>query len=120
MIMQRGVQTNGLLWQTPSLALTAQAFLLTVSLGGDTFRPIRVVDRDRGRVARVGGAFAENPVDDGELYALAERRLGAAAAESDVLDRAEDNTRGMLTSLAQSLGVDEVTVEFEAAPAAAR
>ena len=43
MIMQRGVQTNGLLWQTPSLALTAQAFLLTVSLAGDTFRPIRVV-----------------------------------------------------------------------------
>jgi hypothetical protein len=43
MIMQRGLQTNGLLWQTPSLALTAQAFLLTVSLGGDTARPIRIV-----------------------------------------------------------------------------
>jgi hypothetical protein len=43
MIMQRGVQTNGLLWQTPSLALTAQAFLLTISLGGDTIRPIRIV-----------------------------------------------------------------------------
>ena len=76
----------------------------------------RVVDRDRGLVERVGGAFAENPIDDSELYALAERRLGAAAAESDVLDRAEENTRDMLTGLAQSLGVDEVTVEFEAAP----
>jgi hypothetical protein len=43
MIMQRGLQTNGLLWQTPSLALTAQAFLLTISLGGDTIRPIRIV-----------------------------------------------------------------------------
>jgi hypothetical protein len=80
----------------------------------------RVVDRDRGLVERVGGAFAENPIDDGERYALAERRLGAAAAESDVLDRAEDNTRAMLTSLARSLGVDEVTVEFEAPPGAAR
>jgi hypothetical protein len=74
----------------------------------------RVVDRDRGLVERIGGAFAENPIDDSELYALAERRLGAAAAESDVLDRAEENTRDMLTGLAQSLGVDEVTVEFEA------
>ncbi len=79
----------------------------------------RVVDRDRGLVERVGSAFAENPVDDSELYALAERRLAAAAADSDVLDRAEDNTREMLTTLAQSLGVDEVTVEFEAPAGAA-
>jgi hypothetical protein len=43
MIMQRGLQTNALLWQTPSLALTAQAFLLTISLGADTIRPIRIV-----------------------------------------------------------------------------
>jgi hypothetical protein len=43
MIMQRGLQTNGLLWQTPSLALTAQAFLLTLSLGDATMRPIRIV-----------------------------------------------------------------------------
>jgi hypothetical protein len=43
MIMQRGLQTNALLWQTPSLALTAQAFLLTLSLGSGTIRPIRIV-----------------------------------------------------------------------------
>ena len=49
----------------------------------------RVVDRDRGLVERLGGAFAEDPTDDSELYALAERRLGAAAAESDLLERAE-------------------------------
>jgi hypothetical protein len=73
----------------------------------------RVVDRDRGLVERVGGAFAENPIDDSDLYALAERRLGAAAAESDVLDRAEANTRDMLTTLATSLGVERVTVDFE-------
>ena len=74
----------------------------------------RVVDRDRGLVERVGSAFAENPSDDSELYALAERQLTAAAAESDVLDRAEDNTRRMLTTLGQALGVEEVSVEFEA------
>jgi len=76
----------------------------------------RVVDRDRGLVERIGGAIGENPTDDSELYALAERRLATAAAESDVLERAETNTRAMLTTLASSLGVDEVTVEFEEAP----
>jgi hypothetical protein len=73
----------------------------------------RVVDRDRGLVERIGDAFSENPNDDSDLYSLAERRLSAAAADSDVLDRAETNTRDMLTSLAQSLGVERVTVDFE-------
>jgi hypothetical protein len=73
----------------------------------------RVVDRDRGLVQRVGAAIGENPSDDSELYALAERRLATAAADSDVLERAETNTRDMLTTLAKSLGVETVTVEFE-------
>jgi hypothetical protein len=73
----------------------------------------RVVDRDRGLFERVGGAFLENPTDDSELYALAEQRIGAAATESDLLDRAEVNTRDMLTTLAMSLGVERVTVDFE-------
>ncbi|CCG01935.1 DUF4230 domain-containing protein [Blastococcus saxobsidens] len=76
----------------------------------------RVLDRDRGALDRVGAVFAENPSDDGELYALAERRLAVAAAESDLLDRAERNTRAMLTGLARSLGVDRVDVRFEPAP----
>jgi hypothetical protein len=73
----------------------------------------RVLDRDRGMVERLGDAIGENPSDDSELYALAERRLAAAAAQSDVLDRAEANTRDMLTTLAMSLGVERVTVDFE-------
>ena len=73
----------------------------------------RVVDRDRGLVERLGGAFLENPTDDSDLYALAERRIGAAAADSDLLQRAEANTRDMLTALATSLGVERVTVDFE-------
>lgn len=73
----------------------------------------RVVDRDRGLVERVGGALNENPTDDSRLYAVAERRLADAAADSDVLERAETNTRSMLGTLARSLGVDDVTVEFE-------
>lgn len=73
----------------------------------------RVLDRDRGLVERVGDAVGDNPVDDTELYALAEDRLGAAAAASDLRERAEDNTRAMLTGLAGSLGVEDVEVTFE-------
>jgi hypothetical protein len=73
----------------------------------------RVVDRDRGLVERIGSALSENPTDDSDLYALAERRIGAAAADSDLLERAETNTRNMLTALATSLGVEQVTVDFE-------
>ncbi len=73
----------------------------------------RVLDRDRGLVERVGDAFGDNPVDDSELYALAEDRLSAAAAGSDLRERAETNTAAMLTGLARSLGVDEVDVRFD-------
>ncbi len=73
----------------------------------------RVLDRDRGLVERVGDALGDNPVDDSELYALAEDRLAAAAAVSDLRERAEVNTRDMLTGLARSLGVQQVEVTFD-------
>ena len=73
----------------------------------------RVLDRDRGLVERVGDALGDDPVDDTALYGLAEDRLAAAAAASDLRERAEDNTRDMLTGLARSLGVDRVEVTFE-------
>jgi len=73
----------------------------------------RVLDRDRGLVERIGDAVGDDPVDDSALYAEAEDRLTAAAASSDLRERAATNTRAMLTGLAESLGVDEVEVRFE-------
>ncbi|MGY1607293.1 MULTISPECIES: DUF4230 domain-containing protein [unclassified Geodermatophilus] len=78
----------------------------------------RVLDRDRGLVERLGDALADDPTDESALFALAEDRLESAAAESDLGERAEANTRDMLTTLAGSLGVDSVTVTFEPAPSA--
>ena len=40
--------------------------------------------------------------------------LAAAAAHSDLRQRAEANTRDMLTGLARSLGVEDVEVAFAA------
>jgi hypothetical protein len=76
----------------------------------------RVLDRDRGILDRVSDAIEDNPVDDSALYAVAEDKLADAAAQSDLQTRAQDNTRAMLTTLAGGLGVDDVTVTFEAAP----
>ncbi|MGY1806326.1 DUF4230 domain-containing protein [Blastococcus sp. SYSU D00669] len=77
----------------------------------------RVLDRDRGLVQRVGDAIGGDTTDDTALYAEAEDRLASAAAASDLRERAEDNTRDMLTSLAAGFGVEELTVTFEDDPA---
>jgi hypothetical protein len=47
------------------------------------------------------------------LYALAQTKVGRAAAASDLQRRAEANTRAMLTGLARSLGFTQVTVTFD-------
>lgn len=75
----------------------------------------RVLSRDRGVLDRVGGLFADSPTSEREVTALAEDKLDAAAAESDLRTRAEENTRDMLTGLARSLGYTEVVVRFDAA-----
>lgn len=74
----------------------------------------RVLARDRGVVERLGGVLSDSPTSERQVAALAEDRLDAAAAESDLLQRAEDNTREMLTALARSLGYTDVTVTFDA------
>ena len=75
----------------------------------------RVLDRDRGLVDRVAGAFSADPTSEREVALVAEDRLTAAAVESDLLARAEASTRAMLTGLAGSFGYDDVTVRFEGA-----
>jgi hypothetical protein len=73
----------------------------------------RVVGRERGVVERLAGVLTSNPVHDEELYRLAARKLDETARQSDLALRAEANTRNMLTSLARSLGYEQVTVTFE-------
>jgi Protein of unknown function (DUF4230) len=77
----------------------------------------RIVARDRGLLDRLGSVVSDNPVDDTELYVRAEDRLGEAAVEAGLADRAEANTRRMLEGLLGDLGYDDVTVVFESPPA---
>ena len=96
----------------------------TITLPAPTLAPAvidpvqsRVVGRERGLAQRIGDAIEDNPRDDSELYGLAATKLDTAAAQSDLTSRAADNTRAMLTGLAQMLRYEAVTVNF-APPAA--
>lgn len=74
----------------------------------------RVLTRERGLLDRVGGTFSDSPTSERDVAVLAEDKLVAAAAESDLLRRSQDNTREMLTGLARSFGYSDVTVRFDA------
>jgi hypothetical protein len=76
-----------------------------------------VVSRNRGLLDRAASVFADSPTGERELYLLAEEKLAAAAADSDLAERAEDNTRDMLESMLRSLGFTDVDVVFERNPA---
>ena len=101
-------------------AVTAEGESVVITLPAPTLAEAdvdlersRVVARDRGVLDRIGGALSDNPTSEREVALIAERRLDDAAAESDLLSRAEDNTRSMLTGLARSFGYTDVTVRFE-------
>jgi len=72
----------------------------------------RVFSRERGLLDRLGSVLSDNPTSERELYRLAQAKMQAAAAESDLQARAEQNTRAMLVSMLRSLGYREVTVTF--------
>jgi hypothetical protein len=76
----------------------------------------RVFSRERGLLDRLGSVLSDNPTSERELYLLAQERMQAAAASSDLLAHAEENTRAMLESMLRSLGYREVTVTFRDPP----
>ena len=75
-----------------------------------------VIGRDRGVLDRVGGVFSDTPTSDQTLYLEAERRIEAAAQDSDLLATAETNTASMIEELFTSAGFTEVRVVFHSAP----
>jgi hypothetical protein len=76
----------------------------------------RVVSRDRGLLDRVGSVFSDSPTSERNLTLAAQQKMQAAASESDLRNRAEQNTRRMLEGVMRSLGYTSVTVTFAANP----
>lgn len=73
----------------------------------------RVLDVDRGILNRLGDVFTDDAVNESGLYEIAEDRLTEAAADTDLLDQARENTDTFLTALLGELGYEEVTVRYE-------
>ncbi|MFY1635751.1 DUF4230 domain-containing protein [Solwaraspora sp. WMMB335] len=74
-----------------------------------------VFAEERGLLNRLGEVFGGDPNRQQQVYQLAEERIAAAARDSGITDRAEENTRKMLTGLLRSLGYESVSVAFVAA-----
>jgi hypothetical protein len=75
----------------------------------------RVINRDRGLIDRAGDAIGSgNATDDGMIYERASDKLADAAAQSDLEQRARENTEQFLRDTLRSVGVDDVTVVFDA------
>ena len=72
-----------------------------------------VMNRDRGVLDRLGGIFSDNPTGEEKLIVAATDKMIAAVPASDLLQRAEENTEKMLTTLLAGVGVEDVDVVFE-------
>jgi hypothetical protein len=77
----------------------------------------RVVDRDRGLLDRLGSVFSDSPTGEQALYGIAEPKLRAAADESGLIAKADQNTTDMLTRFLGALGFEKVQVTFTDNPA---
>ncbi len=103
-----------------AVEVTDERRSVALSLPSATFFDVRidparsyVYDRDRGLIDRVASLFQDNPTSERELYLLSEQKLRAAAqSDSGLLERAERNTRQMLTGMLRALGFERVTITF--------
>jgi hypothetical protein len=71
-----------------------------------------VFAENRGLINRLGEVFGGDPNRQREAYQLAEERIGTAARDSGLSDRARENTRKMLEGLLRSLGYETVSVTY--------
>ncbi|MFI6160502.1 DUF4230 domain-containing protein [Micromonospora haikouensis] len=73
-----------------------------------------VVTEQRGLLNRINDLVKGDPNRQQQVYKLAEDRITAAARDSGLTDRAQENTNKMLEGLLRSLGYEKVTVTYVA------
>jgi hypothetical protein len=75
-----------------------------------------VFARQRGLFNRFGDFFSSNPNQQQQLYVLASQKIQDAANASGLTQRADANTKSMLTNMLRALGFKTVTVTFATSP----
>jgi Protein of unknown function (DUF4230) len=73
-----------------------------------------VFAEERGLINRLGELVGGDPNRQQQVYRLAEDKIGAAARDSGLQARAEENTRKMLEGLLRSLGYQTVKITYTA------
>ncbi len=73
-----------------------------------------VFAQQTGVLDRLQSLAGGNTNREQQLYQLAEKKLADAAAQSDLTERAEQNTRAMLEGLFKSLGFTTVKISYDA------
>ena len=73
-----------------------------------------VFAEERGLLNRLSELVNGDPNRQQQVYQLAEERITAAARDSGLTQRAEENTRKMLEGLLRSLGYEKVTITYTA------
>ncbi|MEV0425408.1 DUF4230 domain-containing protein [Micromonospora sp. NPDC049836] len=73
-----------------------------------------VFAEERGLINRLNDLVGGDPNRQQQVYQLAEDRIGAAARDSGLTARAQENTRKMLEGLLRSLGYTKITVSYTA------
>lgn len=71
-----------------------------------------VFAEERGLFNRIGDVFGNDPNRQREVYRLAEERISAAARDSGLAARAQENTQKMLEGLLRSLGYEIVKITY--------
>jgi hypothetical protein len=77
-----------------------------------------VMNRDRGLLNRLGGIFNDNPTSEASLYDAAMTKMADAAAQTDLLQRAQEHTTFVLTGMLKGMGFEKIDIVFQANTAA--
>jgi hypothetical protein len=77
-----------------------------------------VMNRDRGLLNRLGGIFNDNPTSEASLYDAAMNKMADAAAQTDLLQRAQEHTTFVLTGMLKSMGFEKIDIVFQVNSAA--
>ena len=73
-----------------------------------------VMNRDRGLLNRLGGIFNDNPTSEASLYDAAMDKMADAAAQTDLIQRAQEHTTFVLTGMLKSMGFEKIDIVFQA------
>jgi len=73
-----------------------------------------VMNRDRGLLNRLGGIFNDNPTSEASLYDAAMTKMADAAAQTDLLQRAQEHTTFVLTGMLKGMGFEKIDIVFQA------